>query len=123
MKSTYNVNAQYKARLLLIAPLSHIFLMFHISNMVINMIAAKIANETIHIIILEPINQFTKARIPAPINKPNPSMSNGDKLPLVSEAIIVINKKIPEVMPKAIPKILQSMNNVNEESNVPINTV
>ena len=67
------------------------------------MIAAKIAKETIHIIIDEPTKKFTNAKTPAPINNPIPSMSKGERLPLVNTAISVMSRNIPAVIPKAIP--------------------
>ena len=120
MKSTYNVKAQYKAKLLLIAPRSVIFLMFQISNMVMNIIAANKANETIHIIMSDWINQLTRERIKLPKISPIPIMSNGDKLPLVSEAMIVMSKKMPHVIPNAKPRILQSTKMVKLERSTPI---
>ena len=122
MKSTYNVKAQYNAKLLLIAPLSHMRLMFQISNIVISIIAANIANVTIQAIVSLPINQLTKQRIPDPINKPIAIIHKGCKFPLVNKAINDMIKNMPEVMPNANPNILQSTKRVNQDNTTPIKT-
>ena len=87
-----------------------------------NIIAAKIANEITQYKVLERINKLTKIKMPEPINKPKPSINNGDIFPLEITAIKVNNKKIPEVMPNAIPKIFQSIKIGKEDNKTPIST-
>ena len=89
------------------------------SNIVINIKAAKIANETIQYNVDDLSKKFTKARIPAPKNNPIPIIPKGLILPLVKIAINDIIRKIPAVMPKAIPIIFQSTKIVNAENNNP----
>ena len=96
--------------------------MFQISNIEMNIIAAKIAKLTTQYRVEERMKKLTKAIIPDPIIKPNPSIKSGLILPLVNKAIKVIRPNTPQVIPKAEPIILQSMKMVSEENNTPTST-
>lgn len=65
---------------------------------------------------------MTDIRI-APISKPNAATASPLKFPLDRKAIKAIKPNVPDVMPKAIAKTLQSIKMVNDDNNAPINTV
>ena len=90
--------------------------------MVINITAANKANEITHARVLLLKKKFTNAKMRHPDIKPIPNIAKGDKLPLVNMAIKLINRKMPEVMPKAISNILQSTTIVKLDNKAPITT-
>ena len=87
-----------------------------------NIIAAKMAKEIIQYKVVERVSKLTKIKMPEPINKPNPSINNGDIFPLETTAIKVKIKNTPAVMPKASPNNHQLPSNkiTNVDNSTPI---
>ncbi len=122
------MKAQYKEMFLVIAPCSAIFLILAISQMVINITAAKTARETIQYIgvTLTPTSiniHITREIRPAPINNPIAAIARPLRRDLLNRAIRAMRPNTNEVRPNVTPNINQSIKMVNVDSIMPINIV
>ena len=121
------MNEQYNARLVVISPCSAILVIRTISTKVSKTIAMKttksmrynIGPNTVgnHKI----IKKEKRKTIPAPNRRVMPIIATQLKLLFANKAITASKPMIKEVMPKATPNNLQSMNIVNVDNRTPIN--
>ena len=122
------MNEQYNARFVLISPCSAILVMRTMSTRVRSIIAMKITKSMIYIIIPKAgihkdMSQEKRKTIIDPNKRDNPIIATQEKFPFANKAIKASIPMTIEVIPKATPRILQSMNIVNVESNMPINVM
>ena len=129
IKSLYSVNAQYKEMFGVSNPLWQIFLIWAISQIVINIIAAnktRLITKNNHIATSGKIKysiHATNERIPAPPTKPIAVIANPFIFPLLNKPIKDINPKIKAVTRNVVPKIAHGKQKLNEDNITPINIV
>ena len=119
------MKAQYKDVFLVIAPSSAICLILAISQMVMSIVPANVANETIQYrgVTSKPMSiniHIVREIKPAPRNNPIAAIPRPFKRDLLSKAIKDIKPKTKEVIKNVKPNIFQSMNITNAESITPI---